>query len=323
MSQVIYCPNWGGELFNQYGRLERNSYVDIIESGPKRVWLRWTYFDTDLEGDPPVVRGTDDFVSYTNGIIWRRQTYRSFYPNRDTAQCASPLDFFAAIPAGVRYWQLMRRDKKHGDYLVGAFVDVYSHKQYNVYWNTCDKVTWDGSYYARRTGAEWFVDIERSPGRAVVQAFRDGLAYCTFGDASGYPATRTQLWDNSHPDTSPCNWGNVKMIHWPIGWLTGAMQKARGMGVLGSYNDIMMYPYHIDTLSMCFVTKPFPMTAKARSWPNIRKDWSNKAQERWVEDRVFYCIHGAEQNFQAIRRTSQKWLDKGTNCTRPESVEDL
>ena len=85
--------NFGGELFNQYGRMERNRYVDIIESGPS-VWLRWTYFDTDMKGDPPVVRGTDDFVSYPNGIIWRRQTYRSFYPERDDAQCASPLDFF-------------------------------------------------------------------------------------------------------------------------------------------------------------------------------------------------------------------------------------
>ncbi len=315
--------NFGGELFNQYGRMERNSYVDIIESGPKRVWLRWTYFDTDMQGDPPVVRGTDDFVSYANGIVWRRQTYRSFYPDRDTAQCASPLDFFAAIPAGVPYWKILPKDEKHGDFLVGAFVDSYSDKQYNVYWNKSEKLSWHGPYYARRTGAEWFPAIERSSGKAAVQAFRDGLAYCTFGDAGGYLASRTQLWDNSHPDTSPCNWGNVKMIHWPIGWLTGAIQRTRDWGVLGSFKDIMTYPYHIDTLSMCFVTKPFPMSAEARSWPNIRKDWNNKAQERWVEGRVFYCLHGVGQDFETIRRVSRKWLDKGADCTRPESVEDL
>ncbi len=316
--------NFGGELFNQYGRQERNSFVDIIESGPRRVWLRWAYFDTDVDGNPPVVRGTDDFVSYANGIVWRRQTYQSFYPDRHTAQCASPLDFFAAIPAGKHYSEVLPQDPHHGDFLVGAFVDAYADRQYNVYWDKSEKLAWDGPYYARRTGAEAFLEIERSRGKAAVQAFRDGLAYCTFGDASGYPAARTQLWDNSHPDTSPCNWGNVKMIHWPIGWLADAEQKARGkMGVLGNNNDIMSYPYHIDTLSMCFVTKPFPMDATARSWPNIRKDWNDKEQERWVESRVVYCIHGVEQDFASVRNVSRAWLDKGVDCARPESVEDL
>jgi hypothetical protein len=308
--------NFGGELFNQYGRMERNSFVDIIEGGPQRVWIRWTYFDTDEKGNPPVIRGTDDFITYANGIVWRRQTYQTFYPDRHEAQCASSLDFFTAIPAGVHYSELMPKDGQHGDYLVGAFLDVYSNKQYNVYWDKSDKPKWDGPYYARRTGAEWFLDIERSPGRAAVQAFRDGLAYCAFGDASGYLAERTELWDNSHPDTSPCDWGNVKMTHWPIGWINSG-------GVIGSDKDIMTKPYHIDTLSMCLVTKPFPMNAAARAWPNIREDWNNKEQERWVGGRVFYCLHGVEQDFQAIRQVTRRWLDKGTGCAQPESVMDL
>lgn len=308
--------NFGGELFNQYGRMEQHSFVDIMESGPRRVWIRWTYLDVDEKGNPPVLRGTDDFVTYPNGLIWRRQTYQTFYPDRDTAQCASPLDFFTAVPAGVHYSEIMTKDEQHGDYLAGAFLDVYSNKQYNIYWDKSDKPGWTGPYYARRTGEQWFLDIERSPGRAAVQTYRDGLAYCTFGDASGYRADRTQLWDNSHPDTSPCDWGNAKMIHWPIGWVNSG-------GVIGSDKDIMTYPYHIDTLSMCFVTKPFPMNAEARSWPNIKKDWFNKEQERWVGGRVFYCLHGVEHDFEAIRQVSRRWLDKGSDCARPESVKDL
>ena len=193
---------------------------------------------------------------------------------------------------------------------------MYSTKQYNIYWDKSDKPGWNGPYYARRTGAEWFLDIERSPGRAAVQTYRDGLAYCTFGDASGYLANRTQLWDNSHPDTSPCNWGNAKMIHWPIGWVNSG-------GVIGSDKDIMTKPYHIDSISMCFVTKPFPMNAEARKWDNIRKDWFKKEQERWVGGRVFYCLHGVEHDFQTIRQISRRWLDQGENCARPESVKDL
>ena len=128
----FWDSNFGGELFNQYGGMEQHSFVDIIESGPERVWIRWTYLDVDEKGNPRVLRGTDDFVTYSNGIIWRRQTYQTFYPGRDTAHCASPLDFFTAIPAGVNYWELMPEDEQHGDFLVGAFLDVYSDKQYSV-----------------------------------------------------------------------------------------------------------------------------------------------------------------------------------------------
>jgi hypothetical protein len=252
--------------------MEQHSFVDIIESGPQRVWIRWTYLDVDEQGDPPVLRGADDFVTYTLGIVWGRQTYQTFYPARDDAQCASPLDFFTTIPASVHYSDLMPKDAQREDYLAGAFLDVYSNRQYNVNWDKSDKPGWTGPYYARRSGEEWFLDIERSPGRAAVQTYRDGLAYCTFGDASGYLAERTQLWDNSHPDTSPCNWGNVKMIHWPVGWVNSR-------GVIGSDKDSMTKPYHIDTLSTCFVTKPFPMNAAARSWENIRKDWAEKDEE--------------------------------------------
>jgi hypothetical protein len=114
------------------------------------------------------------------------------------------------------------------------------------------------------------------------------------------------------------------MIHWPVGWLNGAAQKMRGkMGVLGDDRDILTYPYHIDTLSMCFVSKPFPMDAKARAWPNIREDWNNKEQERWVEQKVVYCLHGVEQDFGGVREVSREWLDKRTDCSHPESVDDL
>jgi hypothetical protein len=74
---------------------------------------------------------------------------------------------------------------------------------------------------------------------------------------------------------------------------------------------------------MCFVTKPFPMNTEARKWDNIIKDWHDKEQERWVGGRVFYCLHGVEQDFQTIRRVSRHWLDKRADCARPESVKDL
>ena len=32
------------EIFNIMGRKERNSFVDVIQAGPERVWVRWNYF---------------------------------------------------------------------------------------------------------------------------------------------------------------------------------------------------------------------------------------------------------------------------------------
>lgn len=106
------------------------------------------------------------------------------------------------------------------------------------------------------------------------------------------------------------------MIHWPIGWVNSG-------GVIGSNKDIMTYPYHIDTLSMCFVPKPLPMTVEARKWDNIKKAWQDKEHEKWVGGRVFYCLHGVEQDFSAIRMVSRRWLDQGADCARPESVREL
>ena len=42
VSYQFFEGNLGwAELFNQWGRQERNSFVDILEPGPKRVWVRW------------------------------------------------------------------------------------------------------------------------------------------------------------------------------------------------------------------------------------------------------------------------------------------
>ena len=68
------------ELFNQFGRMERNSFVDVIEQSPQRVWIRWTYFGVNQETGQPAYRGTEDFYAFPNGLVLRRQTYRTLMP---------------------------------------------------------------------------------------------------------------------------------------------------------------------------------------------------------------------------------------------------
>ncbi|MFN8006690.1 MAG: hypothetical protein U0V70_06670 [Terriglobia bacterium] len=77
------------ELFNDWGRKDRNSFVDILESGPSRVWLRWTYFGVNMKNGEPAYRGTEDFWAYPNGLILRRQTYESLIPLKTRVTPAS------------------------------------------------------------------------------------------------------------------------------------------------------------------------------------------------------------------------------------------
>ncbi len=70
MCNQFFEGNLGdAELFNSMGRKERNSFVDIIESGPRRVWVRWTYFCVNMNNDArPRLRGTEDYFAYPNGL---------------------------------------------------------------------------------------------------------------------------------------------------------------------------------------------------------------------------------------------------------------
>ena len=51
--------------------------VDIIEAGPRRVWVRWTYFGVNMTTGEAAYRGVEDFWAFPNGLILRRQRYHT------------------------------------------------------------------------------------------------------------------------------------------------------------------------------------------------------------------------------------------------------
>lgn len=122
------------ELFNNNGRKERNSFVDIVQSGPRRAWVRWNYLCVNKDDDSkPALRGTEDSVAYPNGLVWRRLTYASLMPNDPRGYSWQPIDFFAAAPAGTTWTDLFPRDKEHGDYWIGSVLDAYAPRQYDIF----------------------------------------------------------------------------------------------------------------------------------------------------------------------------------------------
>ena len=86
------------ELFNNWGRQERNSFVEVLEPGPQRVWVRWTYFGVNMEQGQPAYRGTEDFWAYPNGLIVRRQTFESLLPGDHHGYAREPIGTDWSVP---------------------------------------------------------------------------------------------------------------------------------------------------------------------------------------------------------------------------------
>jgi len=101
-NQFFEGNNGWAELFNENGRKERNSFVDIVQSGPHRVWVRWNYLCVNKDDDShPALRGTEDYIAYPNGLVWRRLTYESLMPDKPEGYSWQPIDFFSAVPTGT------------------------------------------------------------------------------------------------------------------------------------------------------------------------------------------------------------------------------
>ena len=75
--------------------------MDIIQSGPERVWVRWTYFAVNKNDDTkPRLRGTEDYFAYPNGLVLRRMTYESLMPNDVVGYSTQPVELFGVTPVG-------------------------------------------------------------------------------------------------------------------------------------------------------------------------------------------------------------------------------
>ncbi len=293
------------ELFNNNGRKTRNSSVDIVESGSGRVWVRWNYICThENDNEHAKLRGTEDYVAYPNGLIWRRMTYESLSPDEPDGYSWQPIDFFCPVRAEFTWADLFRRDQEHGDYWVGSIVDAYSSRRYDKFWDDAGK--------PRRIGdAKLLLAISSSRGFAMVAPFKAGILFTALGPSSGFPADRSQVVDHSYKDTGGWGWGALKWDHWPIGWINSQSHEA------ASPNK---YPYHFGPFSHYLTDVNAPIRDAEADFP---KALANMDLNRWTERQVFYTLMGVGQDIESIRGATRRWLDKGTACANPVSVADL
>jgi hypothetical protein len=303
-SQFFEGNDGWAELFNNNGRKTRNSFVDIIQSGPKQAWVRWNYFCVNANDDSkPALRGTEDYIAYPNGLVWRRLTYESLQPANPDGYSWQPIDFFAAGPPRATWRNLVRKDPAHGDYHVAAILDAASGERYDLFFGENGE--------PRRNGDNARLQrIAQSPlGFAMVIPCLGSMPFIIFGNASGFDRNKSQLVDHSFNDTGGFGWGASEWDHWPVAWINSQEHK-RDAG--------SPYPFHFGPMSH-FIVSP-PLTNGPVDYFFRTKDME---LNRWSERHVYYALIGAGSDFESIRKLARRWLESAPKCASAETVQKL
>lgn len=307
MCNQFFEGNLGdAELFNDPGRKERNSFVDILEAGPKRAWVRWTYFCVNMRDDArPRLRGTEDYFAYPNGLVLRRMSYESLMPDEIVGYSTQPVELFGVAPVGATIADLFPPEPRPGLYRTHTVLDLTGDRRYDLYWGMHGEAE-------RSADDATLAAIARSGACALVMPFRDRLLFAILGKASGFDPKRTQLVDHCTPGAEGgCGWGTGLWDHWPIGWLNSQTSY---------WKPGSPYPYSFGSIGQFFVPPGKRIRSFATDYPETCRDMD---LNRWTERRIFGVLLGAAGDEAEIRRVGRAWLAKGAACLKPESLIGL
>jgi len=287
------------ELFNEQGRKERNSFVDIIEAGPDRVWVRWQYFGVNMESGRAAYRGVEDFWAFPNGLVLRRQVMHSLMPGRPTGYAREPIEQIVLCPVGKLWFDVLKLNPKTGENLAFVGLDAFSKVRIDILWKKVNSSSFKDRVHegtARRLGPAWLL-LGTAAGIAVVTPLVDGSPFVAFGKASGFPPELTRLKEHSdRKGTGGWGWGTLSWDHWPIGWLNSQSHEV-------DEQSFRLYPNHFA-----------PSGMDLWQMPNAE-----------VEGREFYSLMGVGgDDMEAIRSVARRWLQGGTEKAQdPRFVERL
>jgi hypothetical protein len=284
-----------GELFNEQGRRERNSFVEVIEPGPRRVWVRWTYFGVNMKSGEAAYRATEDFWAFPNGLVLRRQSYESLMPGDKRGYAREPIELIAMTPAGRLWYDVLERDAATGEGHAFVGLDAFSRARADIYWKPQPQPGKPFTSTARRTGSPW-KELDDAKGFAGLIPFRDGSPFFVVGEASGYPVEGTRMKEHSDKATGGWGWRSLSWDHWPVGWLNSQAHDVDD-------ESYKRYPSHFA---------PFGLDL-----------WSMQDEE--TERRDFYSLMGvAGKDVESVRRLARDWLAKGARgATDPAHAASL
>ena len=271
------------ELFNQFGRMEKNSSVQVVEREPDRVHVCWTYFGVNQETGQRAYRATEDFYCLPSGLILRRQVYRTLMQGDPHGYAREPIEMIGMCPVGKLWKDVLETEDNGGERHALAALDLFSDKRYDVHWKPKANTLWEAT--PRRAGCDWKT-IDESPGVALVLPMRAGAVFCVFGTASGYDAKLTRIKEHSHKDTGGVGWVSSCWDHWPVGWLNSQAHPVDA-------ESLKKYPNHFSPAGMDF----FAM--------------KNEDVEKGVYLSLMGVTRGSE--LEPVRQLARKWLSGQTH----------
>jgi hypothetical protein len=280
------------ELFNQFGRLERNSFVELIDAGPEQVHLRWTYFGVNQTTGERAYRGSEDFYCLPNGLVLRRQSYESLLPKEHHGYAREPIEMIGMCPVGKLWKDVLQRDEATGESHALVAMDPFSRNRYDVYWKPRPGTLSEAT--PRRAGCAWRA-IDDAPGCVLMVPMRAGGVFCAFGAASGFDANLTRIKEHSHADTGGLGWVSSSWDHWPIGWLNSQAH-------LVDAASLKTYPNHFSPAGMDLFAAPNEAVAKGTYW----------------------SLCGVSEDPERARALARRWLEAGADrATDPAAVSKL
>ena len=280
------------ELFNQFGRMEKNSFVEVLDRGPERVHVRWTYFGVNQDSGERAYRAVEDFYCLPNGLVLRRQAYQTLLPGNPRGYAREPIEIIGMCPVGQLWTDVLRADEATGERHALAALDPFSPNRYDVFWKPKDGTLWEAT--PRRSGCAWN-EIDDAGGVALVLPMRAGSVFCAFGAPSGFDPRGTRIKEHSFADTGGNNWLGNCWDHWPIGWLN-----SQGHPV--DAESLKKYPNHFSPAGMDFFAVPNDAVAKGAYWS---------------------LVGVGGEDLEAVRRVARAWLELADAATDPARVATL
>jgi hypothetical protein len=281
------------ELFNDEGRKERNSFVDVIERGPRRVWLRWTYFGVNMQTGAAAFRGVEDFWAYPNGLILRRQRYHTLMPDDHRGYAREPIELIALAPVGRLWFDVLAPARADRESRAFTGLDAFGRARVDIFWRRKDDPQKPFAGTTRREGAAW-PELDDARGFAGLIPLRDGTPFFIIGDAAGFAHETTRLKEHGdRKGTGGWGWGTLTWDHWPVGWLNSQAHDA-------TWDTLKNYPSHFA---------PFGLDL-----------WS--VPDADTEGRDYYSLLGVGgDDAEAVRQLARAWLTN--NPTDPTRVAAL
>jgi hypothetical protein len=280
------------ELFNDFGRKEGNSFVEILDYGPKRVWVRWVYKGVNMKTGEAGYRATEDFFAFPNGLILRRQSYKSLRRADYRGYAREPVELMGMCPVGKLWFDVLKQHPATGESHALAALDPFSLKRYDVFWKRNPAALWQAK--PRRTGSTW-LEMDDARGIVLAMPMLDGAPFTAFGDASGFRQDFTRIKEHSHTDTGGVGWVSQSWDHWPIGWLNS-------QGHVVDEKTLALYPNSFSPAGMDFFALP------------------NEESERGV----FYSLIGVGRDTKQMRGLAKQWLELGpAGIADPENTAAL